>query len=303
MMDGSLRVTDLNLRQSVSNLLTYPRSERLPSPHILPTRTVLIFKTLLQHQPWSDKYSLTATKDFHELEEATSLLIAQQFDLLPSKFVKAALNVDYVSTEDLKKRESLIPSITAHRCLLTAEYLGDKSEIDFWRLVLYYINHTDQDVEPAEESELPVEEPTMRRERSSSLVSENPSLDSTFADLQLAAGFHPRSEESRKRSRFGSVSSRSVADGQQGHAPELLFLDPAKSLPEYFDLLCDEAMVRSKQTEKADLHETISSTYEQTQRSMQQRMPSSFFSSFFLRLACETKKKKNLCCRHLLGAK
>jgi len=281
MGDGSLRVTDLTLRNFRESLFAYPRVEKLPSPHILPPKILLTFKTLLQHQPWAPKYSLSPTGDFQGLDPGMVPAVAEQLDLLPPKLIKAASNANFVSTEDLRRQDTLIPSITAHRCLLTAEFLGDRAEIDFWRMVIYYINHRDPGAEgdegpPADPAEIFVpgefprrsghgQQPPHTRSRASSTVSHTPSLDVTIGD-----GGDLHGAPAPTTLPADDDENRSTLIPQETASQKLP--DTVKSLPRYFDILCDQPVVRARQLELCNLHETLSTTYEQAQESVQQHV-------------------------------
>jgi len=323
MYDGSLRVTDLQLRQSTSSFLSYPQSEKIPSPHILSYRETLIFKTLLQHQPWNEKYSLTAVSgDFSSSEDLIALMAAQQFDLLPSKFVNTALNLQGTTNQMGKtfgddksmfgggfygtKCQLIIPSITAHRCLLTAEYLGDKTEIDFWRLVMYYMNHCDEDEEDplskssAQEKEKEEKEKEKEKNRDKSireitkrkddfifgdldnsnlLDEKNPKSNSSLRDSFHLPSFSPVKTPSSNRrgtSKNFDYPETDVISKSKTLIPQETATgklpDSIKTLPLYFDVVCDTVEVRHQQLELAALHESISTTYDQTQRAIQQNV-------------------------------
>ena len=123
-VDGTIRVSDLDLTVCTSSMEDSQLQELFFLPHSLSPKTGFVLKTFLQHQPWRNSYQLEPD-DFGPLEsEGISQAIT---DLL------------YLIDPDFKEMLQKCKCGVAERCLITACLYGDESEMKFWTVALYYL--------------------------------------------------------------------------------------------------------------------------------------------------------------------
>ncbi|XP_013774548.1 WD repeat-containing protein 11-like [Limulus polyphemus] len=121
--DGCFKITDINLKVCSSPLQDHHPTELPLSLHMLPVKPAFHFKSLLQHQPWQESYTLSIKEEDGFSPDEVSILQKQ------------------IETIDLEIQEYLkhCPFGIAERCLLVARLIGDKEAYQFWKVAVHYL--------------------------------------------------------------------------------------------------------------------------------------------------------------------
>ena len=120
--DGCIRVMDVTLTLSSSPMPHYCSEEAVGSPYLLSTEASLNLRTILTHQPWRSRYSLTFTEEDGFTAQHLKI-IHTWLDKMPAALQKFLLEC----------------KSTGHRALVTACLFGDQSELRFWTVAMHYI--------------------------------------------------------------------------------------------------------------------------------------------------------------------
>ncbi|XP_075922520.1 WD repeat-containing protein 11 isoform X1 [Petromyzon marinus] len=124
--DGCVRVSDTALRGSAFRMEEQELTDALWCPYLLPPRAGLALKAILLHQPWDCRHTLQIDDIDYQEHVDVKRLLQEQLDALSNDYKSLLLNPNF----------SLL-----QRCLLTARLFGDESELHFWTVAGFYLQH------------------------------------------------------------------------------------------------------------------------------------------------------------------
>ena len=123
--EGWLRISDLAFLQENDPCMKDQQMTPFFCPHLMQhSKPAFLLRTLLQHQPWMERYSATSFKDVL----LTSVSVKREMDtallLIPDFYLSMLTNAKFG---------------VAERCCISAVLYGDSNEHLFWTLALHYL--------------------------------------------------------------------------------------------------------------------------------------------------------------------
>ncbi|XP_053406773.1 WD repeat-containing protein 11-like [Mercenaria mercenaria] len=121
--DGCIHMLDITLKKSSCSIEDRELAEDVWSPYLMPPKGAFLMKHLLQHQAWSDQYTLEL-QGLREEDKDIQNCVNKNLKLIDVDLASYLGNCRFG---------------TAERCLHTARLFGDESEVRFWTIALYYM--------------------------------------------------------------------------------------------------------------------------------------------------------------------
>lgn len=214
-----LQIMNLEMKTATSPIESWQLTDPLQCPYLLGSKASSLLKCLLQHQPWQDQFSFTLDGFRDEDKELQST----------------------VNTHLSRLNDGLLTYLpmcrfgTAERCLLTARFFGDESEVHFWTVALHYLRTNK--ARPVWKSGS-----SILGEGKDRFVPQTPSYQEA-SDLVVLA----ESDDETERRRTAG-----------------LFID--QPLERCYDALCDNHSYKKYQLDRVSLHDSKRATYEHTQK-------------------------------------
>uniref|UniRef100_A0A8C4QUC4 WD repeat domain 11 n=1 Tax=Eptatretus burgeri TaxID=7764 RepID=A0A8C4QUC4_EPTBU len=124
--DGCIRVMDTTLRGSTFHMQEQELTDALWCPYLLQPKMALALKAFLQHQPCDQQYTLDfSTVWCHEGVDVKKP-VQEHLDVLSNEHKSLFLDPKFTFLQ---------------RLLLTARLFGDESELHFWMVSAFYLQH------------------------------------------------------------------------------------------------------------------------------------------------------------------
>ncbi|KAK7498382.1 hypothetical protein BaRGS_00010336, partial [Batillaria attramentaria] len=215
-----LHIMNLELKTSTSSVDNWQLTDPLQCPYLLGSKASALLKCLMQHQPWQDQFSFTVD-GFREEDKDLQKTVNNHLTLMNSGLI------------------SYLPKCrfgTAERCLITARFFGDESEVHFWTVALHYLRTNRA-------------RPTWKESGSS-------------AQAEGKDRFVPHTPSYQEASDLVVLAESD--EESQGRRVAALFSD--QPLERCYDALCDNHSYKKYQLDRVSLHDSKRATYEHTQK-------------------------------------
>ena len=123
--EGWLRISDLAFLQENDVIKKEQLTTPIFCPHLMhQSKPAFLLRTLLQHQPWLDRYDVSSFEDVSIPTISVRREVSNSLLLIPDLYISMLNNTQFG---------------VAERCCITSVLYGDSNEHLFWSLALYYL--------------------------------------------------------------------------------------------------------------------------------------------------------------------